>query len=67
MVSANKPFTERDSFYEKYSTKIREKTEGRREKTCKEKRADSLVRRQTWKELGIEKISGTVEQHKAVE
>ena len=38
MVSANEPFTERDSFHEKYITKSREKTEGSREKTSKEKR-----------------------------
>ena len=67
MVSANQPITERDSFYEKYSTKSREKTEGRREKRSKEKRANNLVRKQTWKKIGITKISGIVEQYQTVE
>jgi transposase InsO family protein len=37
MVSANEPITERNSFYEKYTTKSRKKTEGRRKKIAKKK------------------------------
>jgi hypothetical protein len=67
MVSANEPNTERDSFHEDYSTKIREKTEVRGKKESKEKRTDSKVRKQERKKQIEPKIPRINKQHQAME